>query len=675
MDLTKSPREVFMGNPVTPLHQPVPADAAQILEEIVAGVDGIGARATNLETTTTDLTGRMAAVEGIATTGAVPKASVATVALTNITLSGAQTVAGVASDSADALAKGVLAIGQTNPAQNGVYIPGAGPWTRRVDLNAAAEFAKASVRVDGGDSAGRTYWQTATITTLGTDPIVWALIADDNGLAAAVAGKVNTADLPKLGVGAGPTNDLSVILAFVDEAGHRTWLEVDTETLGPTALAAMRIIAAMGASPAALQALKDTLGVNGLALNFNDPDIAFAVTFESLERTWLEVAKDGSVTEYSAERILEGLNFGSLSYDQKQTLKAALGVGGSADVVTVSSPPPALPLGSAPQGQGREYPYLVKLDSNPVIMRSEQDAVHILWPQLVDMRQSGEDGIALFYSTDHASHASSGIFLLTAPNIDGPWTQHGRVHRDDTGGAQTETAAVEWDERNVRWLMYVQQQKGGDPGYGDVAGAIAGQVTMVYTAPTILDTEGNPSTWTKIGIALDVPATSSMGQAHTGYFTPFRYNKGWYGYSLFGGGEGSRAALWFSEDGVTWALDARPLTHATPLCTMLAGFTEQHVLARFKGNVVERNGRLWLITIASSPVSGGGEGPTQIVACPLTKDLRHIGRPIDISPPLQAWETGYEDFRAGGALHWNGKTYMAYRAGGKAGGFGIMEIL
>lgn len=63
MDLSKSPREVFMGNPVTPLHQPAPADAAQILEEIVAGVDGLGSEVEDLGTGVGDLQGRTSALE------------------------------------------------------------------------------------------------------------------------------------------------------------------------------------------------------------------------------------------------------------------------------------------------------------------------------------------------------------------------------------------------------------------------------------------------------------------------------------------------------------------------------------------------------------------------------------------------------------------------------------
>lgn len=186
MDLTKTPQEVYFGNPPSALHQPSQADAAVLMEEVIVAVDDVDGRTGALEAA--NLPARMTTVEGIATSGAALKASVATVALTNITLSGVQTVAGVASDSAAALAKGVLAIGQTAPAQNGVYIPGAGAWTRRSDLDAAGEMAKASVRVDGGDHAGRTYWQTATVTTLGTDAVVWALIADDSALVADKAG-------------------------------------------------------------------------------------------------------------------------------------------------------------------------------------------------------------------------------------------------------------------------------------------------------------------------------------------------------------------------------------------------------------------------------------------------------------------------------------------------------
>jgi hypothetical protein len=95
----------------------------------------------------------------------------------NITLSGTQTVDGVAL----AVGDRVLVKNQSTPSQNGIYVVAAGAWTRATDLDAPAEFTNATVLVrQGAVAQGDIFKQTAVVTTVGTDAVTWAQIAEGN---------------------------------------------------------------------------------------------------------------------------------------------------------------------------------------------------------------------------------------------------------------------------------------------------------------------------------------------------------------------------------------------------------------------------------------------------------------------------------------------------------------
>ena len=89
----------------------------------------------------------------------------------NITLSGTQTIDGVA---VTAGAR-VLVKNQTTTSQNGIYVVAAGAWSRAADSTTAAQIDGEAVYVQQGTSFADTGWtETATIVTVGTDPIVYA---------------------------------------------------------------------------------------------------------------------------------------------------------------------------------------------------------------------------------------------------------------------------------------------------------------------------------------------------------------------------------------------------------------------------------------------------------------------------------------------------------------------
>jgi len=69
----------------------------------------------------------------------------------------------------------VLVRAQTSQPENGIYTwtGAASAMTRTLDANTATELNNALIPVTGGTDATKTFRQTATITTLGTDNVTW----------------------------------------------------------------------------------------------------------------------------------------------------------------------------------------------------------------------------------------------------------------------------------------------------------------------------------------------------------------------------------------------------------------------------------------------------------------------------------------------------------------------
>lgn len=89
----------------------------------------------------------------------------------NITLSGTQTIDGVAV----IVGNRVLVKSQTVPAENGIYVVAAGAWSRAGDMSEASEFDGAAVFVQEGTTLAGTGWtETATVTTVGTDAVTFS---------------------------------------------------------------------------------------------------------------------------------------------------------------------------------------------------------------------------------------------------------------------------------------------------------------------------------------------------------------------------------------------------------------------------------------------------------------------------------------------------------------------
>ena len=89
----------------------------------------------------------------------------------NITLSGAQTIDGVAVIAGDR----VLVKAQSTASANGLYLAASGAWTRATDFDLASELVGASCFVSEGTTLGNTVWVLTTDgpIVLGTTSLTW----------------------------------------------------------------------------------------------------------------------------------------------------------------------------------------------------------------------------------------------------------------------------------------------------------------------------------------------------------------------------------------------------------------------------------------------------------------------------------------------------------------------
>lgn len=87
------------------------------------------------------------------------QAPVICVATSNLTLSGEQTIDGIATS-----ASRVLVTGQTTASQNGLYVTAAGSWARAADLAASKDAANFSMFIEQGTTYADTQWRCTSDT-------------------------------------------------------------------------------------------------------------------------------------------------------------------------------------------------------------------------------------------------------------------------------------------------------------------------------------------------------------------------------------------------------------------------------------------------------------------------------------------------------------------------------
>lgn len=148
---------------------------------VYSAITGLGAQSQVLDMNTQRITnlGAPAATTDAATKAYVdstaqgldPKGSVRAATTANITLSGTQTIDGVAVVANDR----VLVKNQTAPAENGIYVAAVGAWTRSTDADAWGELVSAFVFVEEGTTNADSGF-TCTVDqggTLGVTAVTW----------------------------------------------------------------------------------------------------------------------------------------------------------------------------------------------------------------------------------------------------------------------------------------------------------------------------------------------------------------------------------------------------------------------------------------------------------------------------------------------------------------------
>jgi len=121
------------------------------------------------------------------------KASVRVVALTDIVLSGAQTIDGVLLSAGDR----VLLAGQTNAVQNGIYIVSATAWSRSSDMAAGSDGSGNFAFVTEGTTNDDTGWVCINSTgaaVVGTNALVFTQFS---GAGTGITGSGATGNIPK----------------------------------------------------------------------------------------------------------------------------------------------------------------------------------------------------------------------------------------------------------------------------------------------------------------------------------------------------------------------------------------------------------------------------------------------------------------------------------------------
>lgn len=143
-----------------------------VITKIIAGTN-ITISSTGVDAGTGDVTINATASSSGATW---VKEAVVVATTGNITLSGTQTIDGVAVSTNNR----VLVKNQTTASQNGIYIVNAGAWTRATDSDTSLEVASSLVAVLQGTTNGGTTWDTdfKSTDTLGTTAMTWSRMID-----------------------------------------------------------------------------------------------------------------------------------------------------------------------------------------------------------------------------------------------------------------------------------------------------------------------------------------------------------------------------------------------------------------------------------------------------------------------------------------------------------------
>jgi len=240
----------------------------------------------------------------------------------------------------------------------------------------------------------------------------------------------------------------------------------------------------------------------------------------------------------------------------------------------------------------------------------------IYWPSVVKADEIFDSSLGtyyMYYSEDHVS--GSGIGVAYADNPMGPWTDYGEVLSPYTDENETPTAV--YDPTNDRLNLYFHSKNIGIT-----------QSTALATTPT----SGDGTSFSNQGLVLEVP-DDTPGDGHTGYLSVSRIGEQWVGYHLMGGTNLARFGVSYSNDGVDWDTDPRPLVNNADITNDINRRIEWS-----HSNIVNWGGSLrWFGSV--SPYSSGGNRGQKVICTAPMKSTRQLSQtPRTLIEPTQNWE-------------------------------------
>lgn len=186
---------------------------------------------------------------------------------------------------------------------------------------------------------------------------------------------------------------------------------------------------------------------------------------------------------------------------------------------------------------------------------------------------------------------------------------------------------------------------------------------------TLLATSADGRTnWTRVGIVLDIVENEFPGDGHTGNARVYKVGNRWFAVHLLGGGDCARYGVSYSNEGINWQVDPRPI---------YGGFTDvtEDGINRRIGlsNLTPFlfRGQMWAIWRTSSFTSGIGFGAGKLYVAPFI-DIR---KPFGLSLALEASSSGWDssEINEPFIIEYVGRLYLFYRSSGTdgKGAFGI----
>lgn len=267
--------------------------------------------------------------------------------------------------------------------------------------------------------------------------------------------------------------------------------------------------------------------------------------------------------------------------------------------------------------RGDYIPQFAKVEGPPVYTAAMAGTASMYWFRAIKVEGLIPNAKGKYYATYSTNHNSTGgIGLAYSDSPLGPWTKHGLVYLDTVVGNSTETPFVIWNEFEKLFFLFYQQ-----------SGAGINQSTLLATSSDMIN-------WTRVGITHDKPP-GYPGDGHTGYFSCFQDGYEWVGFSIMGGGNYGRKAIWHSRDGRLWVPDPETM-HGGNEATGTAGEN----FSRSNAGVFMFKGKLWWVGMMSAYASGGATTIARPAIAQISNDCRQLlGRPREINFPALDWET------------------------------------